>query len=161
MKKTFALFLMVLFLSGCATYKFHYGKKPYDSGYVASREDRTILEYTIGKDDSVSPDLELAKERFRRRRKVVEHYYKKMGRIDNNFRKNFWGFFEMFSGFLTGVFRLPFIIISDYRYEHNPEYQERIDSLEQEKETREQARLDKLKQELNTYIQQDLAKESL
>ena len=160
MKKIFILLISGLFLSGCATYKFHYGEKPYDKGYVVSRDNCTILEYTIGRDNSVSPDLKLTEERFKRRRKIVEHYYKKIGRIDNNFKKNVWEQFEMFSGFLTGVFRLPFIIISDYRYKHNPEYRDRIDRLEQERETREQARIKKLKDKLNTYIRRDLAKES-
>ncbi|MBL7132321.1 MAG: hypothetical protein ISS45_13155 [Candidatus Omnitrophica bacterium] len=159
MKKIFVLLILGLFLSGCATYKFNYGEKPYDKGYVISRDDYTILEYTIGRDNSV-PDLKLAEGRFNRRRKIVEHYYKKIGRIENNFKKNVWGQFSLFLGVLGGVFHFPFFAISDYKYEHNPEYRERIDKLDEERDAREQARIKKLKDKLNTYIQQDLAKES-
>ncbi len=89
-------------LSGCAAYKFQRGNSPYDSGFVASRDGRVILEYTIGKEDSV-PELDLAKKRFNKRRNLVEHYYKKMGYIKNNFKKTFWDIPASFAGIITGV----------------------------------------------------------
>lgn len=158
MKKLISLFFLVLFLSGCATYKFQRGKEPYHKGYVLSRDDYAILEYTIGKDNSV-PKLELAKERFKRRRKIVEHYYKKMGYIENHFKMVFWNPAIFSLKIAMGVFRLPGIAISDYRSRHNPKYRERIRKIEDEKDAREEARINKLKDELNVYIQKELASE--
>lgn len=158
MKKLIGLFLLVLFLSGCAIYKFQRGKEPYRRGYVVSRDDYTILEYTIGKDNSV-PNIELAKERFKRRRKTVEHYYKKMGYIENHFKMAFWNPIVISLKVIGGIFRLPFIAISDYKYEHDPEYRDKIRRLEEEKDSLEEIRIKKLKDELNTYIQKDLASE--
>jgi hypothetical protein len=157
MKKIFLLILIV-FLSGCATYNFHYGKAPYDKGYVASRDDYSILEYTIGKDNNV-PDISLAKERFNRRRRIVEHYYKKMGYIENHFKMAFWDPCVMFLKLVGGVFRLPFIAISDYKYEHNPEYKAKTDRLQEVKEALQETRIRKLKEGLNIYIQKDLGQE--
>ena len=68
MRKMILLVLLVVFLSGgCATYKFQRGKTPYDKGYVVSRDDKIIPEYTIGENNSV-PNLELARERFKKRK---------------------------------------------------------------------------------------------
>lgn len=152
------LLILIVFLSGCATYDFHYGKAPYDKGYVASRDNYPILEYTIGKDNNV-PDLKLSKERFDRRRKIVEHYYKKMGYIENHFKMTFWDPCVMFLKLVGGVFRLPFIAISDYRYGHNPKYKANIDRREEVKEALQEARIRKLKEGLNIYIQKDLGQE--
>jgi hypothetical protein len=151
--------IILFFLSGCATYKFHYGAKPYNKGYVVSRDASDILEYTLGKDNSV-PELKLAKERFTRRRKTVEYYYKQMGYIEDKFKQTFLDYPVMFLKMLGGVFRLPSLWIADYKYAHDPKYRERIDRLNKEEEEREQARLDKLKGELSAYIQKDLAQES-
>jgi len=158
MKKTLVLFVLVLFLSGCATYKFQRGKAPYDKGYVVSRDNYTIPEYTIGRDNS-APDLELAKERLKRRRKIVECYYKQMGYIENQLKMVFWDPAVMFVKLASGVFRLPSIALSDYRYAHNPKYRERIRKLQDEKDTQEEARIKNLKEALNEYIQHDIASE--
>jgi len=158
MKKTIFLVVLAVFLSGCATYKFHHGKEPYDKGYVVSRDDYTIPEYTIGKDNSV-PNLELARERFKKRKNIVEHYYKKMGYIEDNLKMTFWNPPVLFLKFIGGVFRLPSIAISDYKYEHNPQYREKIIKMQQEKDAAEEARIQKLKEELSIYIQEELATE--
>ncbi len=144
-------------LMGCATYKFHHGKAPYNKGYVVSRDDYTIVEYTIGKDNTV-PNLKLAKERFKIRRDIVEDYYKRMGYIENHFKMVFWGPVSMITKVAGGVFRLPFIAISDYRAAHNPQYKERLRKIEDKKDAREEARVNKLKDKLNAYIQKDLAR---
>lgn len=157
--KKIAILILVLFLSGCAPYKFQKGQPPYDKGYVASREGYTIVDYTIGKDNTVAQNVALAKERFRRRRRVVEDYYKKMGAIENRFKQAVIDYPVMFFKLALGVFKMPGIAIKDYRYNHSPKYRERIDKLEEEKETQEQARIKKLKDALNNYIQKDLAKE--
>jgi len=158
MKKTILLVLLVVFLSGCATYKFQRGKEPYNKGYVVSRDDYIIPEYTIGKDNSVS-NLEIAKERFKKRRQTVEYYYEKMGYIENKFKTTFWEPAVLFLKFIGGVFRLPSIAISDYKYEHNPQYREKIIKMQQEQDALEEARIQNLKKELNSYIQKELAKE--
>ena len=158
MKKTILLVLLVVFLSGCATYKFQRGKEPYNKGYVVSRDDYIIPEYTIGKDNSV-PSIELAKERFKKRRQMVEYYYEKMGYIENKLKTTFWEPTVLFLKFIGGVFRLPSIAISDYKYEHNPQYREKIIKMQQEQDALEEARIQKLKDTLNIYIQKELAKE--
>jgi hypothetical protein len=159
MKKTILLVLLVIFLSGCATYKFQHGREPYNKGYVVSRDDYIIPEYTIGKDNSV-PSIELAKERFKKRRQMVEYYYEKMGYIENKLKTTFWEPTVLFLKFIGGVFRLPSIAISDYKYEHNPQYREKIIKMQQEQDALEEARIQNLKKELNSYIQKDLAKEN-
>jgi hypothetical protein len=158
MKKTVFLFLLVLFLSGCATYKFQVGKEPYDQGYVVSRDDYAIPEYSIGQDNS-APNLELARERFHRRRRIVERYYNKMGYIESRFKMVFWDSPVMFLKLVGGVSRLPFIAISDFRYAHNSKYRERVRKIEDEKDAREEARIKNLKEALYAYIQHDIASE--
>jgi len=160
MKKAGFLMILVLFLSGCASYHYHHGQPPYDKGYVVSRDDFTIVEYTLGENDSV-PVRSLAKERFTRRRNTVEHYYKKMGLIENHFKMAVWDPATMLLKIVGGVFRLPFIAVSDYRYEHNPQYKEKMDRLEEEKEAKEEARVAQLKKELRAYVQKDLSREAL
>ncbi|MFA5096840.1 MAG: hypothetical protein WC478_05825, partial [Candidatus Omnitrophota bacterium] len=85
MKKSICLIpLILLLLSGCATYSLKKGAAPpYNKGYIVTRYDRLIPEYTIGKDNMVPEDEQLARARFRRRRVEVESYYKKMGYIEN------------------------------------------------------------------------------
>jgi len=155
MKKILLLVALTVFLSGCATYKLQLGKKPYDKGYIVSRDDFIILEYTIGKDNNV-PDLELARERFKKRRHTVEHYYKKMGYIENRFKMAFWDPCILSLKAVGGIFRLPFVAVSDYKYEHNPKYREKIKKKEQEQDAKEEARIQELKDELNIYIQKQL-----
>jgi len=158
MRKILILFALAIFLSGCATYKFQRGKTPYDKGYVASRDDRTILEYTVGKDNSV-PSLELARERFKKRKNMVEHYYSKMGYIEGRLKSDFWDPAVLLLKFIGGIFRLPFIAASDYKYEHNPQYREKIIKMQQERDAKEEARIKKLKEELDSYIQNELTQE--
>lgn len=155
MKRCVFLILSVVFLSGCAAYKFHHGEPPYDKGYVVSRDDYTIVEYSVGKDNSV-PDRKLAKERFLRRRSIVEDYYKRMGYIENRFKMLFMDPPVMFLKVVAGVFRFPFVAVSDYRYGHNPKYREKIRKLEEARDAREETRIKKFKERLNSYIQQDL-----
>ena len=144
---------------GCASYKFHHGQPPLDKGYVVSRDDYTIAEYTIGQDFTV-PDRKLAKERFLRRRHMVEDYYKKMGYIENHFRMAVYDPATMFLKLFGGIFRLPFIAISDYKYDHNSEYRQKIQKIEAENDARKENRIKDLKEKLNAYVQKDLSKEA-
>lgn len=157
--KTVILCGGIALLSGCATYKFQHGQPPYDKGYLALRDDKALLEYTVGEDNTV-PGIKLAKERFNRRKRIVEDYYKRMGVIQNHFTMVAWEPTINFWKMVGGVFRLPFIAISDYRYEHNPKYKEKIRKLEDGKDLKEIQRVQKIKDKLSEYVKKDLTKES-
>ena len=159
MKKIFVLLLLMVFLTGCATYKFQMGQEPYENGYVAIRDYRTIPEYTIGKDNIVPDNLDLAKERFKRRKRMVEHYYKKMEIIESKFVSSFWGPIVLIGKTISGVFRLPFIAYQDYKYNRDPEYKKRVQRQDEQDWALDKAHMDRLKSELELYIQEDLAKE--
>lgn len=159
-KYLFLIMPAILFLSGCATYSFRKGESPYDQGYVAARYDRVIPEYTLGKDNSVPSEEELARERFKRRRKTVENYYKKMGYIENRFKQNFIDPPIFILKTIFGIFRMPFIAVSDYRYNHNPKYKEEVDKREDAEYKAERERLKGLKDRLAAYVQEDLQEET-
>ena len=154
MKRLYLIPFLVLFLCGCATYSIQEEK----DGFAVARYKKVIPEYTQGADNSF-PQKGLAQERFNRRRKTVEDYYKKMGFIDNRFKQVFMEPPLVFMQFIAGVFRMPFIMVSDYRYNRNPQYKERMDKIDDEKYEAEKARIKGLKDSLSLYIQEDLAKE--
>lgn len=159
MKKISLLIIpAILFLSGCATYSLKKGEAPYNNGFIVTRYDRLIPEYTTGKDNSV-PDEQVARERFKRRRAQVESYYKKMGYIENRFKQNFVDPPLFMLKAVFGIFRLPSIAIADYNYNHDPKYKESVDKKEDEEYKAEKARLKSLKDQLNAYIQEDLKQE--
>lgn len=160
MRKILALLFFTLILSGCATYKFQQSAPASGQGYLVSYDGKPIIEYTVGKDKSL-PDLGLAKERFRRRRPMVEYYYKKMGLIESKFKENFWDPPAMIIDFLGGILRWPFTAVEDYKYNHNPKYKERMDKLDEEREAFEKAKISGLKEKLQEYIADDLARERL
>lgn len=160
MRYFFFIILAVLFLSGCACYSFRKGDSPYDQGFVAARYDRVIPEYTLGKDNSVPTDEQLARERFKRRRKAVEHYYKKMGYIENRFKQNFIDPPIFILKTTLGMLYMPGIAISDYKYNHNPKYREKVDQKEDAEYKAGRERLNALKAQLSAYIQEDLQKEA-
>ncbi|MDP2831549.1 MAG: PKD domain-containing protein [Candidatus Omnitrophota bacterium] len=160
MKKITIILLAVLFLSGCAAYKFQKPTASGARGYLACYNGEPIVEYTVGKEKSL-PDLNLAKERFKRRRPTVELYCKQMGRIQPRLKELFWDPPVMIAGFLGGVLRWPFIAVADYKYNHNLKYKARVDKLDEDKEISEAARVGNLKKKLDAYIMEDLSKESL
>ncbi len=158
--KILLIICALLFLSGCATYSLKKGDySPYNKGFIVTRYDRVIPEYTLGKDNSIPVDEQVARERFQRRRKAVEDYYKKMGYIENRFRQNFIDPPKLIINTVIGVFRLPSIAIKDYKYNHDPKYKESIDKLEDTEYKAEKERIKALKDRLNAYIQEDLKKE--
>ncbi len=159
MRKILILLFFTFILSGCATYKFQKSGPSANPGYLVTYDDESILEYTVGKDKTL-PDLELAKERFKRRRATVEYYYKKMGLIESRLREVFWDPAAMFADFIFGIFRWPYTAITDYKYNRNPKYKERVDKLDEQKDALEKARVDSLVEKLNAYVAADLAKES-
>jgi len=155
MKKILLSIFALIFLSGCATYKFQRGQPPYDGGYVAKRNNFTIVEYTVGKDNT-APDLEVAKERFKRRKATVEEYYEKMGYIESTFKENFLNPPIMIAKLIGGFFRLPFIAMNNRKYNNDPKYREQVKKQEDEKYAAEKNRKIVLKEELSSYIQKDL-----
>ena len=155
MKRFICLVLMAMFISGCATYKFQHGKPPYDAGYVVTRDGLTIPEYTLGENNSV-PDMKVAEHRFKRRRKIVEYYYQEMGLMQSRLEEIVWNPAAGFVKFITGIFRLPFIAASNHKYEHNPEYRQKVQKQEEEKQAREDARKQRFKGALASYLQRDL-----
>jgi len=161
LRKILSLLFLVLILSGCATYKFQKATTtgPNAQGYLVSYDDKLIPEYTIGKEKSL-PDLDLAKQRFNRRRSKVEYYLKNSGEIQSRFKEYLWDTPTMAIDFLCGILRWPFTAVSDYKYNHDPKYKERIDRRDEEKDAFERAKVNQLKEKLAAYIVQDLDKET-
>ncbi len=158
MKKLLCLIVSALFLSGCVPYTFQRGEPPYDKGYVVARGNLTIVEYTIGENNSV-PRLKLARERFKKRRGTVEDYYKKMGYIEDPYKMTFVDPVVTMVRLFGGIFYLPVLAVKDYKYEHDPEYRQKVINMQNEEDAKEAARIQKLKEELNSYIEKELAKE--
>lgn len=158
MKKFLVLIILGLILSGCATYKFEKSTGSGAQGYLAYYDGDPILEYTVGKEKSL-PDLALAKERFNRRRRTVEYYYKQMDLIESRLKEFFWDPPAMLMDLLGGVLRWPFVAVADYKYNRNPKYKERVDRLDEQKEELEKARVNSLREKLAAYIAEDLKKE--
>ena len=160
MKQALFLVLIILLLPGCASYKFQKAQTSKDGapGYLVAREEKVIPEYTVGKDDSL-PDLKLAEQRFKRRKGMVEYYYKRMDYIQNRFHEGVKIYGTLIGGMATSLFRLPFVAISDYRYEHDQKYRARMQKYFEEKDAAEATRIAKLKNELSTYMQKDFSLE--
>lgn len=159
LRKFTGLIFACFILSGCATYNFKKSGPTGNQGYLVTYDDESILEYTVGKDKTL-PDLDLAKERFKRRRPTVEYYYKKMGLIEARLKEVFWDPAAMVVDFLGGILRWPYTAITDYKYNHNPKYKDRADKLDEERDALEKARINSLKVKLDEYVAKDLAKES-
>ncbi|MGD0336253.1 MAG: PKD domain-containing protein [Candidatus Omnitrophota bacterium] len=162
MKKVSVLFLLIVFSCGCTTaYKFQTGKPPFDQGYVVARRGYVIPEYTVGADKSVPKDMSVAEKRFKRRKDRVEDSYKRMGYIQNGFMGSAVDSVFMIGELIVGIFKWPFTAVSEYKYNHNALYRQKMDKLDEEKEAKELERVGKLKAALDDYIQKDLSKEGL
>ena len=157
MKKSLVLFLGVLVLSGCTTYTVKRGEKPYDKGYVVARRGFVIPEYTIGENSSVPDDLDLAKERLKRRRKTVDYYYEKLGDIDSNFKSYCLKPMGAAAGLVTSPFRLPVVVYQDHKYAHNPAYREKMDKINEQADKKQRAKIKIIREYLSKYIQDDLS----
>jgi uncharacterized protein YceK len=158
MKKLLISVWVIVLLSGCATYKFQKGAAPHDKGYVVIRNGSPILEYTNGKDGSV-PDLALARERFQRRKKTVEYYYAKMGKIESRAKQMLWDPPALLFDFVVGMVKLPFTAYANRKYEKDPQYREKVKREEAQKDAIEANRLQQLQSQLSGYIAKDLARE--
>ena len=69
---------------------------------------------------------------------IYNYSGKKMGYIENHFKMAFWNPIIFSLKVVGGLFRLPSIAISDYKYEHHPKYREKIKKLQEEKDNREE-----------------------
>ena len=146
-----------VFLNGCAVHRFEKSSKL--GGYVVARFGYVIPEYTVDLENKAPQDFGAAKRRLERRNDTVETYYLRMGQIESYFRRYIWHFPSiMWRGF-ANTLTMPFHIVSEYRYDNNPAYRERIDKLDAQQKAREDARLDKLREELKDFIRRDLEKE--
>lgn len=159
LKKILSLILAILFVTGCASYKYELASDPY-KGYVVKRNDYLVPEYTADTKNTAPQDLNVAKARFKRRHRIVDHYYKKMDKIENQFSALVLGYPLFLASLVSAVFRLPFIIVSDYRYDHDPKYRQRIDDRDDARDKREEERIKNLQSDLNKFIEEDMNKEA-
>jgi hypothetical protein len=159
LKRFYIALVFIILLSGCATYKTQKISSSSDGGFVVSRYGKVIREYTVGSGNSL-PDKKVAEERFKRRRPEVEYYYKQMGFINNRFKHIFVEPPLTLIQLVVGIFRMPFIAVSDYKYNHNPQYKAKMDKLEDLEYNAQRARVEGFKEKLNEYIKEDLSKES-
>ncbi len=160
MKKCVILIAGALLLAGCQTYKVQKGvKSPFTSGYVVTYRGFTIPEYTIGEDNKVPADLELAQERFKRRKETVDYYYMQLGDIKSYFNEFFIRPMSSVTGVMTSPVRVPITAYYDHKYDRDLQYRAKVDKIEDEKDTKEQAKIKVIRDYLNKYIQDDLAYE--
>jgi len=159
MKRAVLIIFGALVLSGCTTYSINKGKSPYDQGYVVARRGFVILEYTIGENNTVADTIDLAKERFKRRKKTVEYYYEKLGDIQSNYQCYFLKPLKVTAGLVTSPFRLPVVAYQDHKYQHNPAYKEKIDKIDDERDRIRHEKMKLIKDYLDKYIQDDLVYE--
>jgi hypothetical protein len=82
-----------------------------------------------------------------------------MGYIEDPLKMTFVDPLVTMIKLIGGIFYLPAMAVSDYKYEHNPEYRKKIIKMQNEEDAREAARIQKLKEELNSYIEKELARE--
>ncbi|OGX32381.1 MAG: hypothetical protein A3D27_04070 [Omnitrophica WOR_2 bacterium RIFCSPHIGHO2_02_FULL_46_37] len=157
MKRIPLLFLFLLLFSGCTVHRFQ--KSPEEGGYVAARFGYVIPEYTVDLDNKAPQDVKLARARLERRNDTVEKYYIEMGQIENYFQRYVGHFPKIIWSIFANTIKMPFHIVSEYRYEHNEAYRKKIDDLDARQKAREEERINKLKSELREFIAQDLEKE--
>lgn len=145
-------FLLLIFLTSCATYTTARGGKKYNNGYVIKRNDVIVPEFTIDIQGRAPEDERLAEQRFKRRKKRILQYYKKMG----YFGTMIWEHARHFSSGIIAPFRAPIEGIKYHKYENDPEYRAKIDAQDEEEERIEQERIKAIEEEMREYIEEDL-----
>lgn len=128
-------------------------------GYSVARFGNVIPEYTVDLENKAPEDFEAAKARYIRRKDTVEAYYLKMGEIESHFRRYITHYPILMWSMFANTLKMPFHIVSEYRYEHDERYRKKIDSLDAEQIAKEKERINKLKSELREFIRQDLERE--
>ncbi|MDO8748344.1 MAG: hypothetical protein Q7J72_04430 [Candidatus Omnitrophota bacterium] len=130
----------------------------YD-GQTVARFGYIIPEYTTDLENKAPQDLALAKSRFSRRHDMVEIYYIRMGQIESYGRRYLTHFPRMMWSIFANTIKLPAHIISEYRYDTNEKYREKIDALDAKVKAKEDAKTNQIKEQLKEFIRQDLEKE--
>lgn len=153
----FLLLCCALFLSGCAVHQFQ--KSQRLGGYGVARFGYVIPEYTIDLDNKAPQDLELARQRYRRRKDRVERAYIKMGQIEDYLTRYISHYPKIMWSVFANTLKMPFHIVSEYRYQHDEKYRAHIDELDARRDAKEDARIKQIKDELHEFIRQDLEKE--
>lgn len=144
-------------LSGCAVHRLEKSKEL--DGYAVARFGYVIPEYTVDLNNKAPEDFSLALDRYKRRKDTVEIYYLKMNQIESYFRRYVGHFPMIIWSVFANFWKMPFHIVSEYRYEHDEQYRKMIDDLDNGQKVKEDQRIAKLKNELNEFIKQDLEKE--
>ncbi len=157
MRKSCIFLSCAFLLIGCAVHKFQKSEKL--SGYVVARFGYVIPEYTSDIDNKAPQNLELAKQRYKRRKDMVEKLYIKMGQVEDYVTRYVTHFPKMMWSIFANTLKMPLHIISEYRYEHNEQYRKRIDELDARTEAKEDARIKQFKDQLYEFIRQDIEKE--
>lgn len=128
-------------------------------GYAVARFGYLIPEYTVDLDKRAPENAELARQRYKRRKDRVEKLSIQMGQIEDYLSRYITHFPKMMWSIFANTLKMPFHIVSEYRYEHNEQYRRRIDELDARRKAEEDARVKLLKEELREFIRQDLEKE--
>lgn len=149
--------MFFLLFSGCAVHRFQKPQK--GGGYLAARFGYVIPEYTVDLDNKAPQDFNLAKARLQRRNDTVEKYYIEMGQIEDYFQRYVGHFPKIIWSIFANTIKMPFHIVSEYKYEHNEAYRKKIDDLDAKQKAEEEERINKLKSELREFIAQDLENE--
>ena len=151
------LLIISLILSGCTVHRFQKSEKY--GGQTVARFGYIIPEYTVDLENKAPQDLALARSRFTRRHDMVEIYYIRMGQIESYGRRYLTHFPRMMWSIFANTIKLPAHIISEYRYDTNEKYREKIDALDAKVKAKEDAKTSQIKEQLKEFIRQDLEKE--
>jgi len=151
------LLIISLILSGCTVHRFQKSEKY--GGQTVARFGYIIPEYTVDLENKAPQDFALARSRFTRRHDMVEIYYIRMGQIESYGRRYLTHFPRMMWSIFANTIKLPAHIISEYRYDTNEKYREKIDALDAKVKAKEDAKTSQIKEQLKEFIRQDLEKE--
>lgn len=158
MRKLLVLFICCLLVQGCTVHKFQKSEKL--GGYAVARFGYVIPEYTVDLDNKAPGEFTVAKARYLRRNDMVETYYIRMGQIESYGRRYITHFPRIMGSMAINTFKMPFHIVSEYRYDHNESYRKKIDELDAKQKAREDERIALLRRELGEFIRQDMEKEA-
>lgn len=149
--------LSCVFICGCATtYKFAPGGKKYDNGYVVQRNDVIVPEFTVDNLGRAPADLNVAKERFRRRKKTIIRFYQEMGYFGSTITEDA----QLFLSAFTVPVRTPIEGVKYNKYKTDPAYRAKIDAQDLEEEKKEQEKLRAIEDRMREYIEKDIAFEN-
>ncbi len=150
-------FLSGVLLCGCATtFTFAPGGKKYDNGYVVKRNDVIVPEFTVDKLGKAPADLNVAKARFKRRKKTIIHFYQEMGYFGSTITEDAGLFLSAF----TVPVRTPIEGVKYNKYKNDPAYRAKIGAQDLEEGKKEQEKLKAIEDKMHEYIEKDIALEN-